>query len=105
MVADPLRKVCVILGAGASFDVHGAGSDLCREEFRPTLAQDLFNFDQRDGFREILKDYAGAIVLAQGLASRSGLPEFDIEKELKRGPAVRPEGQRRAGWGAGTTTA
>lgn len=78
------RKICVILGAGASYDVHDAGSSLLEAGLRPPLARDLFDFDERDHFRSILAEYEGAVVLAQSLANKSRQPDFDIEAELRR---------------------
>lgn len=81
---NPPRKVCVILGAGASYDVRSAGSPVVNEGLRPPLARDLFNLDRHGEFRSILAQYEGAVVLAQNLAARSSLGDFDLEKELKR---------------------
>jgi hypothetical protein len=77
-------KVCVILGAGASYDVHDLGSSVLDAGLRPPLARDLFNLDLRDKFRPVLAEYEGAIVLAQRLATKSSHPDFDIEEELRR---------------------
>ena len=84
IVDESRPKVCVILGAGASYDVRSAGSPVINPGLRPPLARDLFNFDQDSSFWPILAEYEGAIVLAQGLATQSTLPDFDLEKELRR---------------------
>lgn len=94
MVDQSRRKVCVILGAGASNDVRNAGAAVLNEGLRPPLARDLFNLDQHADFRPILAEYEGAVVLAQHLAPRSGHPGFDLEKELRR-LAEHPEDQIR----------
>ena len=84
-IADESRpKVCVILGAGASHDVQSAGSGVVNPSLRPPLARDLFNLDQYGAFWPILAEYEGALVLAQGLATQTSLPDFDLEKELRR---------------------
>lgn len=88
------EKICVILGAGASFDVRGAGSPVITAGFQPPLARDLFNLEEHDEFRPILAEYPGAVVLAQGLASKSSFRDFDLEKELRR-LAEHPEEQIR----------
>ena len=59
MVTKSHRKICVILGAGASYDVHDAGSSVQDGGLRPPLAQDLFNFAERDRFRTVLAEYEG----------------------------------------------
>ena len=84
MVKETHRKICVILEAGASYDVHDVGSGLLEGGLRPPLARNLFNLDHHDRFRSILSEYEGAVVLAQELANKSGEPDFDIEKELRR---------------------
>ena len=94
MTIESHRKICVILGAGASYDVHDAGSELRDKGLRPPLARDLFNLDQLNRFRSILDEYEGAVVLAQRLANKSGQPDFDIKKELRR-IAEHPKGQLR----------
>lgn len=94
MATQSRKKICVILGAGASNDVKGEGSAFINKGLRPPLARGLFDLAQHDEFRPILDEYEGAVVLAQGLATRSGNPDFDLEKELKR-LATHPEDQIR----------
>ena len=61
------RKVCVILGARASYDVRNAGSPVLKSGLRPPLARELFDLEQREAFREIIQEYegVGVVVLAQ----------------------------------------
>ena len=78
------RKICIILGAGASYDVRNAGSPVLNSGLQPPLARDLFNLEEHSAFRPILAEYEGAVVLAQDLAARSNRRDFDLEKELRR---------------------
>ena len=79
-----LPKICVILGAGASYDVRNEGSDFLNPGLRPPLARELFNLEERSDFRSIIRHYAGAVVIAQDLAPKSKASNFDLEKELRR---------------------
>ncbi len=84
MANEATRKICVILGAGASHDVRNAGSPVLNPGLQPPLARDLFDLERHSAFRPILAEYEGAVVLAQDLAARSELRDFDLEKELRR---------------------
>ena len=84
MTKQTSRKICIILGAGASHDVRSAGSPVLNRGLQPPLARDLFNLEGHSAFRPILAEYDGAVVLAQELATRSDRPDFDLEKELRR---------------------
>ena len=77
------QKVCVILGAGASHDVHGVGSHLADGDFQPPLAKDLFNLRDHHQYRDILQDYPGADHLALQLAAPSSERDFNLEGELR----------------------
>ena len=81
-----LPKACVILGAGASYDVHGEGSKLMSsgETYRPPLAKELFDISGRQGFHDILSQYPDAEILTQQLAPLIIKGEISIEKELMR---------------------
>ena len=83
-MAQPPQKLCVILGAGASYDVGNSGSPVANFGLRPPLARELFDFANRDEFRAILAEYEGAVVLAQSLAPKASDSSFDLEQELKR---------------------
>lgn len=60
------KKVCVILGAGASHDVRSDASPITNAKLQPPLAGNLFNAENSD-FWEILNSYSGARFLAQNL--------------------------------------
>ena len=91
-----IPKLCVILGAGASYDVHGKGSTLGTRQaaFRPPLAKNLFNIEDRPQYRELLEDYPGADHLAQTLAQLTSQKDFNLEQELRR-LAEHPNSQTR----------
>ncbi len=77
-----IQKACVILGAGASYDVGGKGSPL-DASFRPPLAIDLFNIEKHGAYWNILRRYSGAKFLGQRLARKSASGIIDIERELR----------------------
>jgi len=88
-----MKKVCVILGAGASYDVQGAGSQVIRANmiegdftnaWQPPLASELFNIGQRPRFEKILLRYPGARTLAQLLAVDTQSEDISLESELRR---------------------
>ena len=83
MTEQALPKICVILGAGASYDVRNEGFSFLNRGLQPPFAQQLFDLEQRGEFRSIIGDYEGAVVLAQELASRSRSSDFNLEKELR----------------------
>jgi hypothetical protein len=91
---DALRRVCVILGAGASHDVHDLGSSVKSLEFKPPLATELFNIDANDVYLPIVGRYPGAALLAQPLARRIAEGEVGVEEAL-RGFAVHTDEQLR----------
>jgi len=86
MANRSLPKVCVILGAGASHDVWGAGSPYINPDYKPPLARDLFNIAEHGAYWGVLKWYNGAIVLTQQLAEllASEQKQIGIENELRR---------------------
>ena len=47
MANEAPRKICVILGAGASHDVRSAGSPVLNPGLQPPLARDLFDLGAR----------------------------------------------------------
>ena len=77
-----MQKVCVILGAGASYDVGGEGSPI-NDSLRPPLAIDLFNIKRHRSYWNIIRQYSGAKFLGQRLARKSSSEAIDIERELK----------------------
>ncbi len=78
------RKVCVILGAGASHDIAGEGSPLINSDFQPPLALDLFDIARHPAYWNVMQHYNGAAVLSQELAPLILSGEISIEKELRR---------------------
>lgn len=77
-----IQKACVILGAGASYDVGGEGSPK-NDNFRPPLAIDLFNIQKHESYWNIMRKYSGAKFLGQRLARKSSSGAIDIERELR----------------------
>lgn len=89
------EKICVIVGAGASYDVRNAGSPsgavvnnpsavIGNPELRPPLAKHLFDIQGHPAYWTYLREYEGAKVLTQGLAQQSLRGEFNLEGELRR---------------------
>ena len=78
-----VNKVCVILGAGASFDVRNEGSPTIRGEWRPPLARDLFDIEAHPSYTEILQRYPGANFLANLLAPNISAGPVALERELR----------------------
>lgn len=76
-------KACVILGAGAAFDIHGEGSQIIRDEYRPPLAIDLFDIDKHHAYSAVLQRYPGAEFLAQNLAALVISGQVSIENSLR----------------------
>jgi hypothetical protein len=94
MTTEALPKACVILGAGASHDVHDSGSVVRLMDWQPPLATDLFNIEQHSNYRSILRRYCGADFLTQQLAPRLKVNAFNLEAELRR-LAEHPDSQTR----------
>lgn len=79
-----LPKACVILGAGASFDVHNGSAPILHQgNFKPPLARDLFAIDKHPEYFNILHHYPGAQSLAAILSPLSSSTEFDLESRLR----------------------
>jgi hypothetical protein len=75
-----MKKAVVILGAGASFDVHNGSVPVSNGEMRPPLARQLFEAR----FWRIRQEYPGAILLGAELgrlAANQSEP-FDLEAKL-----------------------
>lgn len=79
-----LPKACVILGAGASHDVHGEGSRIKNPAYKPPLTRDLFNTAANEAYLDVLERYPDAQFLTQRLAALVKFDEISIEKELMR---------------------
>lgn len=77
------RKLAVVLGAGASYDVRNEGST-ADMAWRPPLTMDLFNIAQRPNFEPILSYYPDAASLVQELAPLChNVRGFDLEAKLR----------------------
>ena len=83
-MTTPKKKVCVILGAGASYDVANDGAPINDKELRPPLARELFNMQERPRFWRVMSPYDGAKVLSQSLAPLIETGEVGIEDALRR---------------------
>ena len=83
-MSSPTRqKACVILGAGASYDVVPEDSQLVIEPvFRPPLTSGLFDIAGNRSNREVIADYPGAQVLAPELDA-IGRRGADLESALR----------------------
>ena len=79
-----LNKACVILGARASYDVAGEGSPIANTDFRPPLAQDLFDIKKHVAYWDVMVYYNGAQVLSQELAPLISSGNIGIEKALRK---------------------
>jgi hypothetical protein len=75
-----MKKVCVILGAGASKDAWSKGGPPWQNSWIPPLANELFQFDgAREPFWQVAKDYRGVRVIAPLLAERG---DVALEEKL-----------------------
>lgn len=79
----PDKKVCVILGAGASHDVRGLGTHTINKGYQPPLTSQLFNIDN-ELYSEIIRNYPGAEYLANMLAEYAVSGERSIEDYLRQ---------------------
>lgn len=82
-------KICVILGAGVSHDVHGDGSvyktagDPLR--WRPPLASELFDINnKRHYLTDAMVHYPDARYLTQDIARQLQIGGLNLEAELRR---------------------
>ena len=86
-----LGKICVILGAGASFDVRSSGSpiiwpsglggDAFNGEYKPPLAKSIFDMGHRV-YYPILNRYPGAIVVANDISRAVSMEQISLEEAL-----------------------
>jgi len=82
-ITENKPKICIILGAGASFDVHGQGSVIKDGAWRPPLAKDIFDIQAHHNYFEILQLYPGAAHLAQLLSPKIASGKIGLEDALK----------------------
>lgn len=81
---EELPKVCVILGAGASTDVHNGSAPILKQgNFKPPLACDLFAIGKHPHYSGVLDPYPEAKSLASVLSPLSDAAEFDLESRLR----------------------
>ena len=81
----PGRKVCVILGAGASHGVRNVGTPDAFPAIRPPLGKGLFNMAENPlYFDMIMSSYPRAKVLTQIIAPKAAAGTETIETELAR---------------------
>lgn len=75
-----MEKIAVILGAGASYDVHNGEVPLGSETWRPPLARELF----QPRFWPLQEPYPGAVVIGAELAPEAakGAATFAFETRL-----------------------
>jgi len=76
------KKVCVILGAGASYDVWGPGTHVINAEYKPPLTSTVFNMSN-NVYSNIIGSYPGAEYLANMLAEYAISGEKGIEDYLR----------------------
>ena len=77
--------MCVILGAGASKDVHNGSAPILNQgNYKPPLARDLFDISEHPDYFPLLSPYPGAESLAARLSPLSHSNEFDLEGELRK---------------------
>lgn len=75
-------KACVILGAGASFDIKDNGAPFIDKEWQPPLAKQLFDIEKHNCYWDILDKYPGAKYLTQLLSPIISSEQISIEKAL-----------------------
>ena len=78
-----MKKACVIVGAGASHDVHNQGWYVNDGRWKPPLAADLFNIAENEVYAQIMRDYPGAGVLASDLGPSVSAGVVGMEQTLR----------------------
>lgn len=77
------KKVCVVLGAGASHDVWNQGSARPDPQMGTLpLANDLFNLEKNPGYQAYLDPYPGADYLSSLIAPQITSAEVGVEQAL-----------------------
>ena len=93
-----MARVCVILGAGASYDIANEGAYVINEQLRPPLASHLFHVKDRAAYYGILQRYPDADYLASNLAPLVEEGAIGVEEALRRlANSVEPNIQRKFG--------
>jgi hypothetical protein len=76
-----MKRAVVILGAGASYDVHNASVPITNDRAQPPLARELFE----SRFWQQRQRYPGAAVVGSELGALATQPDpFDLEQQLTR---------------------
>ena len=78
-----MKKACVILGAGASHDVHNQGWYVNDPVWKPPLAADLFNIAKNEVYAPIMNDFPGAVVLSSDLGPIVSARNVGMEQTLR----------------------
>ena len=78
-----MKKACVILGAGASHDVHNQGWYVNDAKWKPPLAADLFNVAKNPAYARIMNDFPGAVVLSSDLGPIVSAGTVGMEQTLR----------------------
>jgi len=78
------KRLCVVLGAGASHDAWNGGAPRRNANLQPPLARDLFDIGHHEEYWQYARDYPGAQYVAQVLAPRLGANAFNVESELRK---------------------
>lgn len=82
-IADS-EQICVVLGAGASYDVATEGNKQLIPASRPPLANELFNLEAKSQYQDILEQYPGAGFLASYLGATIAKHPTALETELRK---------------------
>lgn len=77
------NKLCVILGAGASFGVATEGNEVINPDYQPPLANQLFDLKAKPIYQRILENYAGAAFLSSYLGPTIAREPTGMEVELR----------------------
>ena len=80
-----MEKICVILGAGASFDCSNKNAPIRNLSLQPPLAKELFNIGRSEEYWTTVSQYPDAIVIANEVAARARSDEeFNLELALSQ---------------------
>ena len=77
-----MSKACVILGAGASHDVHCPGTRLLNPSLKPPLAETLFDIEKNNDFARVMQHYPNAKTLTTMITTRMLSENIGLEESL-----------------------